>query len=334
MEQIFKIYNDGNHFVGTMYSRHAYDVIESKENYYDVTYIEKPKIVKGNVYDEKEFMAENRVIKHEYTKKHTSIKFYEDYLKGLISKYSLSDYSESKIEDLCRNEFIKEHGDIVFYFDNGKSKIKDSVIFLDEMFKKFRKNLFNRVSRFRKKAYNNKWNYFVTFTYDSSIHSEETFITKIKKKLSNLHNRKGWLYMGVFERSSIGRLHFHGLFYIPKDEMIGELKEISDYSTEHHKKQTRIENTIFRKQFGINDFKSLEKEDLTKGNVLNYILKYIGKTGEPIYYSRGIKTFIYIKLNDDNDFIAKMIHYMSIRYVLFDDVLENSIEIKVKRMNC
>ena len=140
--------------------------------------------------------------------------------------------------------------------------------------------------------------------------------------------------MGVFERSSVGRLHFHGLFYIPNNSMVGELVEISDYSTEHHKMQTRIENTSFKEKFGINDFKSLEEEEIKHGNVLNYILKYIGKTSEPIFYSRGIKTFIYIKLNKNDDFAFKFIDHMSIRYVLFDDCLLNSIEINVKRMNC
>lgn len=328
MEEIFKIYNDGNHFVGTKYSRLSYDVNKNSLS-------RRKKLNKGKVYDSKEFLSECKTIKSKWRfKKHSTLKECEDYIKSLISKYSFSDYSLVEIDQLVINDFVKEYGDIVFYVEKGKSKAEDSNKFVKSVLNKFGKNLKERVRRFRRKAYNNKWNYFVTLTYDPSLHSEESFKDKIKKKLSNLHTRKNWLYMGVFERSSIGRLHFHGLFYIPEDEMIGEINQISDYSLEHHKRQTRNENSIFRSQFGINDFESLGKEDLTKSNVLNYILKYIGKTGEPIFYSRGIKTFIYIKFNDRADFITKMVNYMSIRYVLFDDCLANSIEVSVKRMNC
>ena len=335
MEEILKIYNDGSHFVGTKFTRLPSDSNGDLEFNDDGELLVKASVNKGSTYNTIEFVSENKAFKKDIVyKKHESLKYYEDLIKSLISKYSLSDYSYSKIKEYVTIDFVKIIGDIVWYNQRGKAYCKDSKDFLKVTLKKFGKNLKERVKRFRQKAYNNKWNYFVTFTYDESLQNEESFVKKIKKKLSNLHTRHNWLYMGVFERSSIGRLHFHGLFYIPDGEMIGELLEVSDYSIEHHRRQKRFENNVFREQFGINDFKSLGKEDLTKGNILNYILKYIGKTGEPIYYSRGIKTFIYIKLNDSNDFILKMIDALSIRYVLFDDVLSNSVEINVKRMNC
>lgn len=268
-------------------------------------------------------------------KKKPTFKDYDDCLKNLILSHCMDDLSFETVKDIVSYEFIQKMGDIVFYNNQqGKAFIMDSTEYLKKAFKRLGKNFKERVKRFKQKAFNNKWNYFVTLTYDDSIHTEETFLKKIKRKLSNLHSRKGWLYMGVFERSSSGRLHFHGLFNVPKGEMVGELIEVQDYSTEHHKMQIRHENTSFKESFGINDFESLESEDLTKGNVLNYILKYIGKTGEPIYYSRGIKTFIYIKLNDPNDYICRVVNFMATRYVLFDDCLIESIEINVKRLNC
>lgn len=337
MEEIYKIYNDGSHFVGTRFTRLQYDIVEPKRKNDVVKYVKKKKVKAGLTYDSKEFSSENHHEKRKdlmHFKKHHSLSDYEDLIKELLSKYSLSDYPYDLIKNYVCDEFIKRVGDLVFFVKRGKSLCLDSSEFLKVTLDKFGKNLKERVKRFRQKAYNNKWNYFVTFTYDESLLNEESFKKKIKKKLSNLHTRNGWLYMGVFERSSVGRLHFHGLFYVPDGEMIGSLNEVSDYSTEHHCKQTRLENTIFKEQFGINDFKSLGKEDITKGNVLNYILKYIGKTGEPIYYSRGIRTFIYIKLKKQYGFLTKIINYIATRYIFFDDVLTNSVEIKIKRMNC
>ena len=61
----------------------------------------------------------------------------------------------------------------------------------------------------------------------------------------NFPSRKGWKYIGVWERSASERLHFHGIFYIPENAMIGELKQVSDYSTKQHRMQTTYQNTHF-----------------------------------------------------------------------------------------
>lgn len=65
----------------------------------------------------------------------------------------------------------------------------------------------------------------MTITYDDSKHDEETFRSKLKKCLSNFHSRYCWRYMGVFERSPSGRLHFHGLFWIPGGARGGASRE-------------------------------------------------------------------------------------------------------------
>ena len=164
-------------------------------------------------------------------------------------------------------------------------------------------NLYARKKRFRRKANLNRWNYFVTFTYDDSKQDEDTFRAKLRKCLSNLHTRRGWRYMGVFERApETGRLHFHGLLYIPQGKM-----------------QTTHENDFFQKTFGRNDFEELNEMELKHGQTLNYLLKYIGKTGERIVYSRGIPTEIYRKLNDD-EIVTEMDDFGT-KYILFDDVI-------------
>ena len=181
-------------------------------------------------------------------------------------------------------------------------------------------NLYARKKRFRRKANLNRWNYFVTFTFADDKQDEDTFRKKLRKCLSNLHTRRSWRYMGVFERApETGRLHFHGLLYIPQGEMIGKITEKTDYSTAQGKMQTTHENDFFQKAFGRNDFEELNEMELKHGQTLNYLLKYIGKTGERIVYSRGIPTEIYRKLNDD-EIVTEMQDYGT-KYILFDDVL-------------
>ena len=100
--------------------------------------------------------------------------------------------------------------------------------------------------------------------------------------------------MGVFERApETGRLHFHGLLYIPDGEFIGKLTEKTEYSTAKHKMVTIHENDFFQDRFGRNDFEELSEMEMKHGQTLNYLLKYIGKTDERIVYSRGIPTEIY-----------------------------------------
>ncbi len=183
-----------------------------------------------------------------------------------------------------------------------------------------RHNLYARKKRFRRKANLNKWNYFVTFTYDDGKQDEDTFRKKLRRCLSNLHTRRGWRYMGVFERApETGRLHFHGLIYVPDGEMIGNITEQTDYSTAQGKMQTTHPNDFFEKTFGRNDFEELNEMELRHGQTLNYILKYIGKTGERIVYSRGIPTEVCVKVKAD-DIITEMQDY-GMKYILFDDVI-------------
>lgn len=191
-------------------------------------------------------------------------------------------------------------------------------------------NLGVRKKRFRRKAHLNKWNYFVTFTYDDNKQTADSFRQKLRKCLSNLHTRHGWQYMGVFENApDTGRLHFHGLLYVPNGEMIGTITEKRDYSTAQQRMQIRHENDFFQKSFGRNDFTELNEMQLKHGHTIDYIVKYIGKTNERIVYSRGIPTEVFKKLTDDSviteftDFVTK--------YVLFDNVVDWERDVKKVR---
>lgn len=59
--------------------------------------------------------------------------------------------------------------------------------------------------------------------------------------------------------------------------------------------------------------------ELRHGKTLNYVLKYIGKTGERIVYSRGIPTVIYREVKSD-DIVTEMQDYGT-KYILWDNVI-------------
>lgn len=182
-------------------------------------------------------------------------------------------------------------------------------------------NLYNRLKRFRWKANLNRWNYFVTFTYADDKMDEATFRKKLKRCLSNMAQNHKWRYIGVFERGSdTDRVHFHAIMYIPKGEMVGELYEKKDYSTEKHEMRITHQNTFFEERFGRNDFDAIDENILKFGNAFNYLLKYVGKQNERIIYSRGIKETICMKL-EDKDIACGMIGTEK-SYVLFDGKID------------
>lgn len=113
-------------------------------------------------------------------------------------------------------------------------------------------------------------------------------------------SRKGWKYIGVWERSpEKQRLHFHGIFYIPPNAMIGELVEVKDYSTKSHHMQTTFQNTHFQKYFGRNDFKELcRREDIMQS--VRYLLKYIEKSNERLVYGGKLPTYFVSDILDDD----------------------------------
>lgn len=199
--------------------------------------------------------------------------------------------------------------------------------FIDDNIKRRMNNYYSRRKRAKRKGNLNSWHYFVTFTYDDNKQTETEFRAKLRRCLSNLHTRRGWRYMGVFERApKTGRLHFHGLFYIPENQMIGEITEKQDYSTKQHKMQTTHENSFFLETFGRNDFEDIRAFEHQNGNAVNYILKYIEKTGERVTYSRGIPAEIYKEIPKD-DIICEMRDFV-LKYVLFDNVIDWESDIK------
>lgn len=204
-----------------------------------------------------------------------------------------SAYKESK--SLPRNE-RKEH--IVNAIkDNFKSE-EQVIEFVENNIERKKNNAIKRRVRLMRKIYLQEWNYFCTFTYSDELHTEESFKEKLRNTLKHFVSRNGWKYIGAFERSPVNnRLHFHGIFCIPK--MVGVITEEKDYSTKTKRMQTTYQNSHFLKHFGRNDFKALPtSEDVIQS--ARYLIKYIEKSNERLCFGGNLPTYFISDILDDD----------------------------------
>lgn len=184
-----------------------------------------------------------------------------------------------------------------------KDKFSDKAelnAFVEKHTERMKTNAIKRRSRLMRKLYLQTWNYFVTFTYSDELLDEETFRKKLTNMLKHLVARNGWKYVGVWERGKDNnRLHFHGIFHIPDDKMIGKLEEVKDYDTRNHRMQTTYQNTHFLKQFGRNDFEDIATQyELTQA--VKYITKYMEKSGERLVYGGKLPTYFHSDVLDED----------------------------------
>ncbi len=169
-----------------------------------------------------------------------------------------------------------------------------------KMYNKWRA-IHERRKRFMRKAYLNKFNYFATFTYDDAKHTEDSFRKKLKNCLSLLANRSGWKYMGVWERGNeTARLHFHALVKVPDGEMKGVLEEKVDFNLKTHRRKKTLQHSYFNEKFGRTDFEPIIENDVAYISAIEYILKYVAKTGEKIVYSRGLPMYLISDIKSDD----------------------------------
>ena len=188
--------------------------------------------------------------------------------------------------------------------------------FVDENLERKKHNLICRRQRLTRKAYLQDFNFFVTFTFDGEKHTEESFRRKLRNTLSLLSSRKGWKYIGVWERSpEKKRLHFHGIFYIPEGTMPGKLFEKNDYSFRAHKRQMTVQNTYFNKRFGRSDFAALPETELRFA--LAYLMKYLEKANEKIVYSRGTEQYFVSDVTEED--VVCRIGVGERKLLLYDD---------------
>ncbi len=221
-------------------------------------------------------------------------------------------YTESlKLPKTARKRFILE-GMRPFFKDNESTENYVSL----NLERKYR-NLVTRRIRLIRKVNLQTFNYFVTLTYNDAIHTEESFKKKLRTMLAHLCNRKGWKYVGVWERSpQKQRLHFHGIFYIPDVTVLGKMTDVESYSFSERKRQITKQSEYFNFHFGRNDFRPIENKTHI-GEAVAYILKYIEKSGEKIVYSRGLPQYFISDIMDDD--IAGPIGLEDKKLLLFDD---------------
>ena len=237
--------------------------------------------------------------------------------KGKVKKDKIEEKVKKILEskkNKVKSEQIKE---TVEEIDKEISDIEKSKEIVKKVLDKEKRNRIVRLTRLYRKVNLQQWTHFCTFTYDSEKLNEEEFKKKLLNCLRHLSSRKGWKYIGVWERSPINqRLHFHGIFVIPK--MIGEIIATKDYSTKTHKMQITYQNTFFLERFGRNDFREIENNSLVY-QAVSYILKYIRKTGERVVYSKHLQTYFISDILESD--IVCTIGQEDRKLLLFDDFL-------------
>ena len=219
---------------------------------------------------------------------------------------------------------LKEEA-MIDYIEVGLRKLYPADLplrkYIEEKIDKKERNTWKRIKRFKRKVNMNRWNYFVTFTYDPKKHTAESFKKKLRKCLSNLHTRRGWRYVGVFEEGfENGTVHFHALLYVPENEMVGKLVVKREYSKKRGKRHNRYGNTFFDEAFGMSDFQETNPVLIKRGGTSRYLVKYLTKSGEKAVYSRGVPGEIYMELTE-YDFSSSFFDFV-MKHVLFDDVID------------
>ena len=204
-------------------------------------------------------------------------------------------YKESqKLPRKERKEFMQKAMDEAI---PDKEQLKD---YVNRNSERMKMNAICRKVRLSKKAYLQEWSFFCTFTYSDLKHTEESFRKSLRNTLKHLVNRRGWKHIGVWERGGdTNRLHFHGIFYIPPDGMVGEIVETKDYNTKDHRMQTAHQNTYFLERYGRNDFQPLGSQEEVQHS-LGYLMKYIEKSGERLIYGGKLPTYFESDVADED----------------------------------
>ncbi len=152
-----------------------------------------------------------------------------------------------------------------------------------------------RKRRFYRKKDQIQWTAWWTITYsDDKFKNEQQFRKRLLNKFRNLAVRKYWRIMGVFEHGEEnGRLHFHGFFYIPEGQQVGEIEDRKNYSEKNHQWHFFKANTEFERDFGINEYEDISEamsaDSKAMADYTYKMLRYMEK-GEKVFYSRHIPT--------------------------------------------
>ena len=230
-----KVYSDGSHYIGIPYipdprakhrRPHHEEVIEVKEQSEEAAALEENTAVT-------EPMGQNLDDVH---KKSAPPAVRQMTRKELFDELYQQTFGMKKREQ--KSYIVKE---MLPYFKDGSS----CRAFVERNFERKHRNMICRRTRLWRKINHQRFNYFVTFTYADDKMTEEEFTKKLLNTLYHFSSRKGWLYIGAWERGGeTNRLHFHGLFYIPEGTMSGEMEILRDFDTRKRRMQLVQQNTF------------------------------------------------------------------------------------------
>lgn len=197
----------------------------------------------------------------------------------------------------------------------------DLETFIDKHCNRRWRNLVVRRQRFTRKAYNQRFRYFVTFTYSDEKHTEESFKKRLLETLRRFSTRHNWKYMGVWEHGgTTNRLHFHCLLSVPDGKMVGELAQTKDYNKKTGRQETILQNSFFAEKFGRNEFDEIGCSAIEYGRTLAYLMKYMEKQNAKAVYSRGLYQYFRSDIQGSDVLVnANTIDETDNRLILADD---------------
>lgn len=299
-----KVYSDGGHYIGIPYEpnqraksrRPRYEeVIEVREQLDEAAASETDTVA----------MEQNPDDLHE---KSAPPAIRQMTRKELFDELYMRTFDMKKRE---RKSYIVKQ--MLPYFKDGSS----CCAFVEQNFERKHRNMICRRTRLWRKINHQRFNFFVTFTYADDKMTEEQFAKKLLNTLYHFSSRKRWLYIGAWERGGeTNRLHFHGLFYIPEGTMSGEIEILRDFDTRKRRMQTVQQNTFFAKRFGRNEFRPIHHSSELP-QMVQYLMKYIEKSGGKLVYSRGLYQYFETDIMDDD--IICPYGEEGRKFILFDD---------------
>ena len=269
-----KVYSDGSHYIGIPYIPDP-RAKRRRPRYEEVIEVKEPS--EETAEDGAAVLEQTAQNPDNVQEKSASPVVRQMTRKGLFDELYQQTFGMKKREQ--KSYIVKQ---MLPYFEDGLS----CRAFVEQNFERKHRNMICRRTRLWRKINHQRFNYFVTFTYADDKMTDEEFAKKLLNTLYHFSSRKGWLYIGAWERGGeTNRLHFHGLFYIPEGTMSGKMETLRDFDTRKRRMQTVQQNTFFAKKFGRNAFRPINHVS-EMPQAVQYLVKYIEKSGGKLIYSR------------------------------------------------
>ena len=326
-----KIYSDGSHYIGIPHTtRPKKDRFERKEDKITVIENDNTNSEEGMPQFELVETNENDPFSLEIDATVREQEDSENESNSASNEAETQAKSTKKVKRITRKEIFEE---LYLKYSNLKKKVKKKKIleemkplfkyeelaekYVEDQFARKERNLICRRVRMNRKINLHKFNYFVTFTYDSNKTNEKSFRQLLMRDLRKKCKENDWKYVGVWERSpGKNRLHFHALMSIPNGEQELDLYKITGYSLRQGRMETIQQSQQFALKYGRNSFEDIfDRQGL--GEAIAYISKYIEKSGERIVFSKNLPEYFISDIWEED--VVCNIGLEDKKLLLFDD---------------